>query len=135
MPLRKSDALRTAQAAAVLAAIDAGTGAGYFEIRTGSQPATPATAVSGTLLATVTLDDPSWTAGTAGVLNLAVPAVVVGVADGTAGWARFYDSDDNVVFDGDVTVTAGSGVVRLSSLDITTGGDVEVTEGTYTVPM
>lgn len=135
MPLRKSDALRNAQANAVTTLLDAGAGAGYAEIRTGSQPATPATAASGTLLATVTLADPAFGAAASGVATLADPASVNGVADGTAGWARFYDSTGAVVFDGDVTVTGGSGVLRLSSLSITTGGAVDITGGTWTVPM
>lgn len=135
MPLRKSIALRNAQANQVTALLDAGAGAGYVEIRTGSQPATPATAVSGTLLATVTLADPAFGAAASGVATLADPASVNGVADGTAGWARFFDSTGAVVFDGDVTVTGGSGVLRLSSLSITTGGAVDITGGTWTVPM
>lgn len=135
MPLRKSIALRNAQANQVTALLDAGAGAGYVEIRTGSQPATPATAVSGTLLATVTLADPAFGAPASGVATLADPASVNGVADGTAGWARFFDSTGAVVFDGDVTVTGGSGVLRLSSLSITTGGAVDITGGTWTVPM
>jgi hypothetical protein len=135
MPLRKADSLRNAQAAAVTTLLDAGSGAGYAQIRTGSQPATPATAVSGTLLATVTLADPAFGSPSSGVATLADPASVTGVADGTAGWARFFDSTGAVVFDGDVTVTGGSGVLRLSSLSITTGGAVDITGGTWTVPM
>jgi hypothetical protein len=135
MPLRKADSLRNGQAQEVIDRLDAGSGPGKAEIRTGSQPATPATSASGTLLATVTLTDPSGTLGAAGVVNFCDPASVTGVADGTAGWARLMDSDNNVVFDGDVTVTAGSGVLRLSSLSITNGGAVDITGGTWTVPM
>lgn len=135
MPLRKSDALRNAQADAVTALLDAGSGAGYAEIRTGSQPATPATAASGTLLATVTLADPAFAAASAGDADLSDPASVNGVADGTAGWARFFDSDDNVVFDGHVTTTGGGGVLELTSTAITNGGAVDITGGTWTVPM
>lgn len=136
MPTRLSDALRNAMANQLTALLDAGTGAGYFEIRTGSQPATPATAVSGTLLATVTLDDPAFGAASAGVATIADPASVNAVATGTAGWARFYDSDDNAVLDGEVTVTGGEGLVRLSSLSITSGNPVDISGvGTWTVPM
>jgi hypothetical protein len=135
MPLRKSDNLRNAQAAQVTALVDAGSGAGTAEIRTGSQPATPATTATGTLLATVTLQDPAFGSPSAGVATLADPASVNGVADGTAGWVRFKDSTGAAVFDGEVTLTAGSGVLRLSSLNITNGGAVDITGGTWTVPM
>lgn len=135
MPTRLSVALQNASANQLTALLDAGAAAGYAEIRTGSQPATPATAATGTLLATVTLADPALGAATAGVAALTDPASVNGVADGTAGWVRFFDSDANAVLDGEVTLTAGTGLLRLSSLSVTTGNPVDITGGTWTQPM
>jgi hypothetical protein len=135
MPLRQSDALRNAKAGAVRDLIDAGAGAGTAKIYTGSQPATPATSASGTLLATVTLVDPSFGSASSGVITLADPASVNAVATGTAGWVRFADSTGAVVFDGDVTATGGGGVLTLSSTSLTSGSPVDVTGGTWTEPM
>lgn len=136
MPTRLSVALRNAKANQLTTLLDAGTGAGYIEIRTGSQPATPADAATGTLLATVDLQDPAFGAASSGVATINDPGSVNGVADGTAGWCRFYDGDDNAVVDGEVTLTAGSGLVRLSSLSVTTGNPVDITgTGTWTQPM
>jgi hypothetical protein len=115
-------------------AIDAGSGPGVIEIRTGSRPATPETAVTGTLLATVTLGDPAFGTWASGASTIADPASVVAVADGTAGYCRVKDSNGNTVMDGTVTVTGGGGDLTLGSVSITTGQNVDVTGGSLTVP-
>lgn len=51
MATRISTSARNAAADAVVDLLDAGSGAGYIEIRTGSQPATPNTAATGTTVA------------------------------------------------------------------------------------
>lgn len=135
MPLRLSDAARNAKVNACVGLLDAGAGAGTIKIYTGAQPATPATAASGTLLATVTLADPAFGAASGGSASLGDPASVNAAATGTAGWARFADSNGNVVFDGHVTVTGGGGVIELSSTSLTSGAPVDITGGTYTQPM
>ena len=137
MPLRLSDSVRNAKVAAATGKLDAGTGvaAGYFEIRTGSQPATPATPASGTVLATVALQNPAFGAASNGSASLNDPASVNATATGTAGWARFYDRAGNVCWDGDVTATGSGGVVTLSSTSLTSGSPVDITGGTYAQPM
>jgi hypothetical protein len=135
MPLRLADGTRNAKVDAAVDRLDAGAAAGTMKIYSGSQPATPATAPSGTLLATVTLIDPAFGAASGGSAALTNPASVNAVATGTAGWARFADSDGNVVFDGDVTATGGGGVVQLSSTSLTSGSPVDITGGTYSQPM
>lgn len=134
MPLRLATGTRNAKADAAVDRLDAGAAAGTIKIYSGSQPATPETAASGTLLATVTLADPAFGAASTGVASLTDPASVNAAATGTAGWARFADSDGNVVFDGDVTATGGGGVVTLSSTSLTSGSPVDITGGTYTQP-
>ena len=137
MPLRQSDSVRTAKADAAVDLLDVGSGtaAGYAEIRTGSQPATPATAATGTVLATVALQNPAFGAAAAGVATLNDPASVNASATGTAGWVRFYNRSGAVVFDGDVTATGGGGVMTLSSTSLTSGAPVDITGGTWTEPM
>ena len=137
MALRLSDSVRNAKADAAVDKLDVGTTAagGSIKIYTGSQPATPATSATGTLLATVVLVNPAFGSASAGVATMADPASVNAVATGTAGWARFADRDGAVCFDGDVTATGGGGVVTLSSTSLTSGGPVDITGGTYTQPM
>lgn len=136
MPLRLSDSVRNAKVDAAVDKLDGGTGAsaGYIEIRSGSQPATPATAASGTVLATVALANPAFGSASGGSATLNDPASVNAAASGTAGWARFYDRAGSVCWDGDVTATGGGGVVTLSSLSLTSGAPVDITGGTYTQP-
>ena len=132
MALRISTSARNAAADAIADLVDAGTGAGTLRIYTGTQPATPNTAVTGTLLATVTLVDPAFGAASTGVVTLADPGSVTGAADGTAGWFRVYDSDSNAVFDG-ACGTSGA-ELNLNTTTISTGVTVDITGGTLTMP-
>jgi len=137
MALRQSDSVRNTKANAAVDLLDVGTGTagGTIKIYTGSQPATPATSASGTLLATVVLANPAFGSASSGVATMSDPASVNAVTTGTAGWARFADRDGAVCFDGDVTATGGGGVVTLSSTSLTSGSPVDITGGTWTEPM
>lgn len=134
MPLRLATGTRNAKVNAAVARLDAGVGPGEIRVYTGAQPATPQTAASGTLLATIVLADPAYGAAAAGTANLVDPAAVTAVADGTAGWCRFVDSAAVAVFDGDVTATGGGGVLELATTTVSTGLSIDVTGGTYTQP-
>lgn len=136
MATRVPTAVRTAKADLVVDRLDAGSGPGKIEIRTGSQPASANDAASGTLLATVTLADPAYGAASNGVATLDADPVLeaTAVATGTAGWARWMDSDNTTVMDGAVTATGGGGELTLVSTSITSGMVVRVTSGTYTEP-
>lgn len=135
MTLRLATGSRSAAADAVVDRLDAGSGPATLKIYSGSQPATPATSPTGTLLATVTLNDPAFGSASSGVATLSVsPAVTgTGVADNTAGWFRAADSDGNAVFDG-ACGTSGA-ELNLATLTISTGVTVSVTSGSYTQPM
>lgn len=108
------------------ALIDGGAGPGLLRIYDGSRPADPDTAVSTqTLLAELTLSDPSALAAAGGVLTLStITDDVSADASGTASWFRVVDSAGNGVIDGDVG-TSGSDL-NLNSVSITAGGTVEV---------
>lgn len=125
-----STSTRTAAATAVKTQLDAGSGAAKVYIYDGTQPTNPQTAVSTqTKLMTIVCDDPCGTV-TSGVLTFStVGSVTVETFTGTktASWARFVDSDENVVGDGDVTATGGGGDVTLSRTNITTGDSATVT--------
>lgn len=136
MATRIPTAVQNAIADLVVARVDAGASAGTLNIRSGAQPANANAAASGTLLATVTLADPSFAAAVLGVATLdATPTLTtVGLAAGTAGWFRVLDSNGVTVFDGAVTVTAGGGELELNTLTISVGLTVDITAGTLTEP-
>lgn len=130
-----STAARNAAAGAIGALADAGATAGRIEVRTGTQPAGPGTAASGTLLATFTLGDPAFGSPDTGAVTVAgLPLTTTGVADDTAGYFRLLDSDDVAIMDGSVTAEGGGGQIELNTLTISTGVDVNLTAGTITMP-
>lgn len=136
MGISLSDAARTAMATGLRDTIDAGGGPGYVEIRTGTKPATVATGATGTLLATVTLADPSGTVS-AGVLTLSgLPKTDTAAdASGTAGWFRVYDSTGAAVVDGTVTGTGGGGDMEVDNPALVTGQTFSiVATSTFTMP-
>lgn len=136
MATRLATAARNAATNAVTALADADVGAGSIQIRTGAQPATANDPATGTLLATLTLADPSFGAAAAGVATLDATPVLstTGVAAGTAGWFRMLDNSGDTVLDGAVTVTGGGGEMELNTTTISIGVTVEVTAGTLTTP-
>jgi hypothetical protein len=132
--LRLASPARSASVKAVADLIDAGSGPGTLKVYSGSQPATPATAPSGTLLATIVLTDPAFGAPSTGVVAGGDPASVNAAATGTAGWCRVADSDGNAVLDGDVTATGGGGFCQLSNTSLTSGAPVDLTSLSLTMP-
>ena len=60
MALSLATAARNAMCDALVDLLDAGAAAAKIEIRSGTRPANPNTAATGTLLATVTLIDPAF---------------------------------------------------------------------------
>jgi hypothetical protein len=132
--LRLATATQNALADALTVAIDAGTAA-TIKLYTGTQPATANTALSGnTLLATFTLDDPSFGAASAGVITLAgVPRTTTGVAAGTATFFRCETGTGAAkVLDGDVGTSAATLILNTTTISV--GVDVSITAGTLTVP-
>lgn len=140
MSTRISTASRTAAATAIAALVDGGSGAGRIRIYTGTQPATPDTAPSGTLLVEFILSDPAF-AVASGVATLDItPAVTAAAAAaGTAGWFRVLDSTQVAgsglgVYDGSVTATGGGGDLTLATTTISIALTVDITSATLTMP-
>lgn len=132
MALRLSTARRNAVTDSIVDALDAGAGAGKVEIRTGSQPAGPDTAATGTVLATITLNDPAFGSSSSGTATADItPALTDASADatGTAGWFRAYDSNNLAVMDGSVGVD-----LILNTNSIVSGQPVTITAWTFTTP-
>lgn len=133
-----SAAAATAAIAAIAARVDSGAGAGRIRIYTGTRPAGPGTTTAETLLAEFTCSDPAFVAGAAGVQNLDVtPALTdTGIADGTAGWARFVDSAAGAGAAGELDLTAGTSGTELilNTATISVGVNVEILSGSITQP-
>lgn len=105
MGTRVSTPVRNAYVDAVKTLLDAGAAAAKGKFYSGAQPAGPGTAATGTLLATVTLSDPSFPAAASGSATTD-PASVNASASGTAGYLRLEDSDGN----GHVDLPCGTSV-------------------------
>lgn len=127
-------ATRNAGCDAMVDRVDAGSGAGTVQIRSGSRPASANSAATGTLLATVVLADPAFGSAASGVATLTDPAAVTAVADGTATWFRVLDSNAATCWDGSVTATGGGGDMTLATTSISTGLTVDITSGSFTMP-
>lgn len=136
MTVRIGATVRTAMVDAVRTLIDAGSGPGKIRVYTGAQPASVATAASGTLLVEVPFNDPAFDAPASGSAAADVTPTVVGtaVATGTAGWFRILDSANNSLIDGSVTATGGGGDITVASTAITTGLTVTLTALSITQP-
>lgn len=116
--------------AALATAVGSG---GSIRIYSGTKPATPETAASGTLLVTILITG-SFTS-TGGVLTAADPASANPAATGTAGYFRLLTSGATAILDGTVTATGGGGDMQLGSTSIATGVPVDLGVPSFTVPV
>lgn len=109
---------------------------GYFEVRTGTQPASVEDAVVGTLIGTVVLDTPSFATASGGAIVLDPPATVTAVADADVNnitWGRFFTAADAAVLDCSITTTGGGGEIIATKVDPLTNETIAMTF-TYTIP-
>ena len=133
-----STAVAQAAIQQIQVALDGGPGAGYIEIRTGSQPASVDDVATGTLLATLTLNDPSFPAavdagGSATITANAITGDTNADAAGTASWFRAYDSTGTAVIDGDVGTTVSEDL-QLNNVNIGLNDTVNITSWVITLP-
>lgn len=119
--------------------VNIGSTAAVIDIRTGTQPADPDTAATGTLLATLTFSDPAFGAAAdanpGGRLTAsAITSDSSADATGTAGYFRIRatgtGADD--VADGEVG-TSGSDL-NMNTTAITSGSTVSISSFTVTMP-
>lgn len=104
--------------------LDAGSGPGTAKIYSGTMPATPETAATGTLLAELVLAKPCGVVADKKLTFSAITQDLEANNTGYAGYVRLADSDGNVIIDGDVTPTGGTGVLKLNMTLITAMGPV-----------
>ncbi len=127
--------LSTAARNGLLDAITTAAGASaLLRIYSGSRPANPAAAITGTLLGTLTCGGTFAAAASGGVLTLnAITQDTAADATATATHFRLWRSDGTTaVIDGDVG-TSGSDL-NLNTTAIVTGGPIQVTSFTITAP-
>jgi hypothetical protein len=123
MAVTYTTAVKTARMTAVRDAIDGGSGAGVLEIGTTGM---------GTVLATVTLSDPSGTVSGAVLTLSGMPHSDTSAdATGTAAAARIRDSAGTDVITGLTVGTSGTDIV-LDSTSITAGQTVTINSATIT---
>lgn len=134
MAIHVAVAARNAGLNAIFDRADAGAGPGTIKIYAGVQPVDADTIEASTLLATITLADPAWSAAVGGIKDLdADPDMTAtAVAAGSATWARCEDSNGGNVFDGSVG-TSGTDVI-INSTDIVVGQVVKIILGSITDP-
>lgn len=117
---------------------------GRINIYTGTQPATAATAASGTLLGTLTLNSNSVSAAAAsGTMTFnTITSDTSADATGTAGWGRIYlttdtapgsagDADDRRL---DFAISTSGSDVNFDSVSFVAGGTIAMSSLTVTLP-
>lgn len=131
MAVQLSVAVRNARLDAIETNI--GTSA-VLKIRSGAQPATCATADSGTVLATLSLPVDWMAAASSGSKALSGTWQDLSAdAAGTAGHFRIYDSGGTVCgIQGTITATGGGGDMTLDNTSIASGQQVTITSFTLT---
>jgi hypothetical protein len=131
MALQLSDAVRNARVNVIETTI--GTAA-VLKIRTGAQPATVATADSGTVLASLTLPS-DWMAAASGgaAAKSGTWQDTSADATGTAAHFRLYASDGTTAhMQGTVTATGGGGDMTVDNVSFATAQSFTITAFTLT---
>lgn len=129
MAFKLSTAARSARMGNV--GLNAFIGAGcLFRFYSGTRPANPAAAITGTLLATATGNAGGFGSESGGVLTASAISSGVGTAGAGAGTnathVRIFKADGvTVVGDGDVALSGGD--VNIDNLNIATGQSVAIT--------
>ena len=119
---------------------------GFIAILTGTQPTSPDNPATGTLLGTVSVNGAgtglTMDASVAGVLSKAAAETwkFTGLADGTAGWFRFYAAGDTITNSSttvarlDGAIGTSGAEINLANLSILTGQVNTVDAFTITQP-
>lgn len=117
MPLIASDFLKSYRIQSLLNALDS-AGVPSCSIYSGTQPSNCGSLLGdNVLLATLTLNSPCGYVN-ANVFNLYTGVGATITASGTATWARFKTGAGSIVFDCDVSLAAGSAVLKLNTVTL-----------------
>ena len=123
--LRFVTAVKDSALTTIKDAIDAGSGAGTIKFYTGTQPASPADAItSQVLLGTLTFSDPCGSVSAGALTMSAITQDSSADATGTATWARVADSTGATVCDADITVTGAGGTIQMNTASVVALGPI-----------
>jgi hypothetical protein len=116
--------------------VDAGAGAGFIAFFTSAYTADLAAALgTAAELARLTMSDPAFAAAGSGQSAANSITADTDVAAGTVASFGVFDSNNNLVFKGDVTSDdVGTGSIQLSSVDLGSGDTLSLSSLTYTAP-
>lgn len=129
-----STAVKNSALIGIRVLIDAGSGAGKIKIYNAPRPATGVAITTQTLLAELTMQDPSFAEPASATMIMNVPVSDSSAnATGTASWARITDSNDNFVMDIDVGDLASGAELKLPTTAISLGGAVNVISGSISI--
>ena len=116
----------------ITALLDGGT----IEVRDGTPPANVAASATGTVLATLTFDNPAFGASSGGV---ATAAAIVGDssadATGTASYARLKASGGTAHVQVTVSAVGGGGELQFSTVAFASGVPVNITSCILRMPL
>lgn len=127
MTIQLSTSVRNAMLDAIESTI--GTSA-VVKLKTGAQPATCATADSGTVVATISLASDWMAAASSGSKAFSSTPLTDSSADnaGTLGHYRVYASDGTTChMQGSITATGGGGDMTVDNTSVTAGQSVSIT--------
>lgn len=128
MAIARSDTLTDR----LLAVIGAVFNDGSLEIRSGSRPASPNDAATGSLLCAIKVPlVPFSIENGQGVI--AGDWYDTALLDGTAGWFRLYDTAGTRWLDGSISASGGGGDMTLNTTAVEVGKVVQVTAFTLTL--
>lgn len=132
MILTISAALNEARLQGVINFLAQGDANAWCGLYDGTQPAHGGAIT--TLLSRITLVEPFGNI-TGGHLNVTTTPEYLVLATGIATWARFYNGNDQIAFDCDVSAINGNGVIKVASDDpdvaqLYAGGLTRISSGT-----
>jgi hypothetical protein len=109
---------------------------GYVRVYSGTVPATPETAASGTLLAELRFSATAFGSASGGIFTAnAITSDSNANNSGTAGWARVLKSDGtSAIWDCDVTATGGGGAITFDTVNLVAGAVISLGGFTVTLP-
>ena len=106
--------------------------AGTIQIRTGTQPTSADDTVTGTLLVILTFGTIAFSDFIAGVGTAVEIPSGTALVTGTAGYARFLNSDSST--HSDLDIGEGSGTINFDDIDFLDGGTVSISSMTIPMP-
>jgi hypothetical protein len=129
---------RNAMCNAAVDRIDAGTGAGRIEVRTGTEPTNVGDASSGTLLGTLTFSATAFGNASSGVATASsITSDTSADNSGDAGYFRCYQGaggDTAAEWQGKAGNSGDSPEMTFDNKAIVAGGTIAISSFTFTVP-